>query len=49
MEDPNTDTSNYTKMYEYLMLQLESIWSSYIIDGMDGLIYVGNNISYDLT
>lgn len=25
-----------------IISQLEYIWQSYIIDGMDGLIYVGN-------
>lgn len=33
---------------EFVIAQLENIWSSYIVNGMDGLIYIRNssNTSY---
>ena len=31
---------------ESIVANLENIWSSYIVDGMDGLIYIGTNTSY---
>lgn len=38
-----------TDVIQTIMSHLEEVWSSYMINGMDGLIYIGNgsNVSFE--